>query len=93
MRGRSSSVDLDAVERVLGAHTANTVRIPYDPHIGEGGEIDLNRLAPCTRDAVLELAAVVADDFARPGRVAGGARRRTAALLPADPDGEHRDRS
>lgn len=37
--------------------------IPFDPHLEEGAEIDLDRLRPGTREAVLELAAVVAQDF------------------------------
>ena len=31
--------------------------IPYDPHLEEGAEIDLDRLQPATRDAYLRLAA------------------------------------
>ena len=38
-------------------------RIPFDAHLEEGAEIELDRLAPETRLALLELAAVVADDF------------------------------
>ncbi|HEY3610398.1 MAG TPA: ATPase, partial [Pseudonocardiaceae bacterium] len=38
-------------------------RIPFDPHLEEGAEIELDRLAPQTRTALLELGATVADDF------------------------------
>ena len=40
-------------------------RIPFGPHLEEGAEIELERLAPQTRLALLELAATVADDFPR----------------------------
>jgi len=52
----------------LVSHFESLVRavrvIGFDPHLSEGSEIDLDRLAPSTRDAFFELAAVVADDFA-----------------------------
>ncbi|WP_369690434.1 MinD/ParA family ATP-binding protein [Nocardia yamanashiensis] len=37
--------------------------IPYDPHLGEGAEIDLHRLSKPVKRAYVELAATVADDF------------------------------
>jgi MinD-like ATPase involved in chromosome partitioning or flagellar assembly len=37
--------------------------MPFDEHLEEGGEIDLDRLGPRARLAALELAATVADDF------------------------------
>ena len=43
---------------------ARAVRlVPFDPHLEEGAEISLERLRPETRDALIELAAVVADGF------------------------------
>jgi MinD-like ATPase involved in chromosome partitioning or flagellar assembly len=51
----------------LVAHFEHQVRavtvIPYDPHLAEGSEVDLDRLSPATREAFVELAALVADDF------------------------------
>lgn len=82
VRSRPGTVDLDAVERYFAARTREVVRIPFDRHLDEGAEIDLEALAPATRDALLTLAAVVADDFPRTARLGGGARRRTPALLP-----------
>ncbi|MDL5160419.1 AAA family ATPase [Actinomycetospora termitidis] len=78
---RNAAVDLDTVERFFASHTRAVVRVPFDPHLADGAEIDLEALAPRTRDAVLELGALVADDFARPGR-RDHHRRRTPALLP-----------
>jgi MinD-like ATPase involved in chromosome partitioning or flagellar assembly len=37
--------------------------VPFDPHLEEGAEISLDRLKPETREALVELAAVVADGF------------------------------
>ena len=37
--------------------------MPFDPHLEEGAEISLDRLKPETREALIELAAVVADGF------------------------------
>ena len=48
-------------------------RIPYDPHLEEGAEVELEMLNEETADAYLTLAALVADGFARPGRSVSGA--------------------
>lgn len=45
------------------ARTRAVHTIPFDRHLAEGGTIDLERLARPTREAYLELAALVADDF------------------------------
>jgi MinD-like ATPase involved in chromosome partitioning or flagellar assembly len=42
--------------------------VPFDPHLEEGAEISLERLKPETREALIDLAAVVAGGFS-------GARR------------------
>ena len=38
--------------------------IPYDPHIANGANIELDNLQPATTQSYLELAAMIADDFA-----------------------------
>lgn len=38
--------------------------IPYDPHIADGSHINLESLQPATAQSYLELAAMIADDFA-----------------------------
>ena len=38
-------------------------RVPFDSHLEEGAEISLDRLKPETRDALIELAAMVANGF------------------------------
>ena len=67
VRRPSGQVDIDRVSDHFAARTRAVVRRPYDPHLEQGAEIELDRLRPATRDALLELAATVADDFPRAG--------------------------
>ncbi|WP_445009411.1 nucleotide-binding protein [Sinosporangium siamense] len=65
VRPRSkSTVDLDRLEAHFAARCRAVVRVPYDAHLEEGAEIDLERLQPATRDSYLRLAASVGDGFA-----------------------------
>jgi MinD-like ATPase involved in chromosome partitioning or flagellar assembly len=63
VRPRAGSVDLDKLAQHFGARCRAVCRIPFDPHLEEGAEIELDRLSPDTRLALLELAATVADGF------------------------------
>jgi MinD-like ATPase involved in chromosome partitioning or flagellar assembly len=63
VRPRSGKVDLPRVVEHFEQRCRAVRLIPFDPHLEEGAEIDLDRLRPGTRQAVLELAAVVAQDF------------------------------
>ncbi|MBA3905122.1 MAG: AAA family ATPase [Pseudonocardiales bacterium] len=56
-------VDLNRVSEHFAARCRAVVRIPFDAHLEEGAEIDLDRLEPRTRMALLDLAANVADAF------------------------------
>jgi len=67
VRRSSGGVDLDRVAEHFAARCRTVARLPFDPHLDEGAEIELEKLAPRTRTAMLELAAVVADDFPRAG--------------------------
>ncbi|SFJ45173.1 MinD-like ATPase involved in chromosome partitioning or flagellar assembly [Streptosporangium canum] len=65
VRPRSkSTVDLDRLEAHFAARCRAVIRIPYDPHLEEGAEIDLERLQATTRESYLRLAASVGDGFA-----------------------------
>ncbi|MEU3167258.1 AAA family ATPase [Streptosporangium sp. NPDC006930] len=67
VRPRSkSTVDLDRLEAHFAARCRAVVRVPYDPHLEEGAEIDLERLQAGTRESYLRLAASVGDGFAGP---------------------------
>ncbi|WP_407638826.1 MinD/ParA family ATP-binding protein [Allokutzneria albata] len=63
VRPRSGKVDLDKLAEHFASRCRAVCMIPFDPHLEEGAEIELDRLAPETRLAMLELGAVVADDF------------------------------
>jgi MinD-like ATPase involved in chromosome partitioning or flagellar assembly len=45
--------------------TRGVVVVPFDEHLATGSELDLTRLRPRTRDAYLDLAALVAEDMRR----------------------------
>jgi len=59
----AGGVDLDRVAEHFAGRCRSVVRIPFDPHLQEGAEVDLDRLDPRTRMGLLELAAEVADAF------------------------------
>ncbi|WP_460861803.1 MinD/ParA family ATP-binding protein [Nocardiopsis coralliicola] len=61
-----SSVDLDRLEQHFAGRCRAVVRVPWDPHLEEGAEVDLERLATSTRDAYLRLSATVGEAFAWP---------------------------
>lgn len=63
VRPRSGKVDMQKVVDHF-ARRCHAVRlVPFDPHLEEGAEIHLEQLKRETREALLELAAVVADGF------------------------------
>jgi MinD-like ATPase involved in chromosome partitioning or flagellar assembly len=79
IRPRSkSTVDLDRLEAHFAARCRDVIRVPYDAHLEEGAEVELDLLSPATRDAYLALAATVADGFAVPRRT----QVRSATTLP-----------
>ncbi|MFL6120825.1 AAA family ATPase [Actinophytocola sp.] len=63
VRPGSGSVDLDKLAQHFASRCRAVCRIPFDPHLEEGAEIELDRLSAPTRLALLELAATVADGF------------------------------
>ncbi|WP_327088384.1 AAA family ATPase [Nonomuraea sp. NBC_01738] len=72
VRPRSkSAVDIKKLEAHFAARCRAVIRVPYDPHLEEGAEIDLDRLQEATREAYIQLAACVGDGFAGPYEGAG----------------------
>jgi len=67
-RKSKSTVDLDRLEQHFAARSRAVVRVPYDPHLEEGAEVEIDMLNQETADAYLQLAALVADGFAYPRR-------------------------
>ncbi|MCV7169305.1 MinD/ParA family protein, partial [Mycobacterium manitobense] len=63
VRPRSGKVDMQKVVDHFGRRCRAVRLVPFDPHLEEGAEISLDRLRPATREALIELAAVVADGF------------------------------
>jgi MinD-like ATPase involved in chromosome partitioning or flagellar assembly len=75
IRPRSrSTVDLDRLEAHFASRCRDVIRIPYDPHLEEGAEVELDLLAHATQDAYVMLAATVADGFAVPRRSRANSR-------------------
>jgi MinD-like ATPase involved in chromosome partitioning or flagellar assembly len=66
-RGKST-VDLGRLEQHFAARSRAVIRIPYDAHLEEGAEVDLDLLSKATADAYLALAAEVGDGFSWPRR-------------------------
>jgi MinD-like ATPase involved in chromosome partitioning or flagellar assembly len=73
VRPRSkSSVDLNRLEEHFAARCRAVLRVPYDSHLEEGAEVELDLLARPTADAYLSLAAVIGDGLAMPARARRG---------------------
>jgi len=66
-RGKST-VDLGRLEQHFAARCRAVVRVPYDPHLDEGAEVELSQLSRPAADAYLLLAAAVGDGFSWPQR-------------------------
>lgn len=65
VRPGSGKVDLPRVVEHFEQRCRTVRLVPFDPHLEEGAEVDLDRLRSGTRGALFELAAAVADDFPR----------------------------
>lgn len=63
VRPRGGKVDMQKVVDHFSRRCRAVRLIPFDPHLEEGAEIDLMRLKRDTREALVELAAVVAEAF------------------------------
>jgi MinD-like ATPase involved in chromosome partitioning or flagellar assembly len=59
----SPEIDRERVRRHFRARARAVVEIPYDPHLATGGRLDLAAMRAGTRDAFLEVAALIADEF------------------------------
>jgi MinD-like ATPase involved in chromosome partitioning or flagellar assembly len=56
-------VRVEVIESVFHSHCRAVVRVPRDPHLRLGVQIELEALQRRTRDAYVELAAVLAEGF------------------------------
>ena len=77
-RPGADTVDLGQLVEHFDAKVRAVQVIPYDQHLAEGSEVDLNRLSPAARHAFVTLAALVAEDFPQAaGRHHGPSRPRS----------------
>jgi len=63
VRPGSGKVDMQKVVDHFSRRCRAVRLVPFDPHLEEGAEIELARLKPKTREALIELAAVVSEGF------------------------------
>nr|WP_234898874.1 AAA family ATPase [Mycolicibacter kumamotonensis] len=63
VRPRGGKVDMQKVVDHFSRRCRAVRLVPFDPHLEEGAEIDLLRLKRETREALVELAAIVAEAF------------------------------
>ncbi|OBA78583.1 hypothetical protein A9W99_23195 [Mycobacterium sp. 1164966.3] len=64
-RPGSAALKLDKVYEHFQPRCRAIHLIPFDPHLAEGADVDFARLRPATRQAYLELAGAVAENFGR----------------------------
>jgi MinD-like ATPase involved in chromosome partitioning or flagellar assembly len=79
--GSRSTVDLDRLEQHFAARCRAVTRIPFDSHLEEGAELELDQLSRATADAYLALAALVGDGLAGDGLAAS----RRGVASPSSP--------
>lgn len=63
VKPRPGKVDMNKVIEHFSRRCRAVQLVPFDPHLEEGAEIELDRLRRGTREALTELAAIVADGF------------------------------
>ena len=63
VRPRNGKVDMQKVVDHFSRRCRAVCVVPFDPHLEEGAEIALDRLKPNTREALIQLAELVADGF------------------------------
>jgi putative peptide zinc metalloprotease protein len=63
VRPERGVVDIARIEEHFASRCRASLRIPWDPHLETGAEVQLDELRPDTRQAFLELAASIACGF------------------------------
>lgn len=61
--GEGTRVNIDQIEDHFRSRVKSVIRLPYDKHLAEGSRVDLNRLNPATKAAIIELAALTVDEL------------------------------
>jgi MinD-like ATPase involved in chromosome partitioning or flagellar assembly len=66
-RSGRAQVDLDALEEHFEPRCRAVTRVPYDPYLAQGADVDLDQVADRTSEAFVGLAAEIAEGFSYPG--------------------------
>ena len=64
-RSGASTIDTEQLGRHFLTRCRAVQTIPFDDHLAEGADVDLELVGKPTRHAFVELAATAADDFAQ----------------------------
>lgn len=64
-RPGAAAIKVDKLYEYFDSRCRSVHLIPFDPHLAEGADIDVDLLHPATFDAYLELAGAVSQNFAR----------------------------
>ncbi len=62
-RPGSSTIDTDQLAQHFLTRCRAVHKIPFDDHLAEGADVDLDLMSKSARRAFVELAATIADDF------------------------------
>ncbi|MFG1704118.1 AAA family ATPase [Nonomuraea sp. M3C6] len=62
---RKNPVNLEELKGHFAKRCRAVLGIPFDPHLEQGSEVDLDLLRAATRDTYLEVGATIADRFSR----------------------------
>ncbi|MEO9329828.1 MinD/ParA family ATP-binding protein [Gordonia aurantiaca] len=65
-RPGSSTIDTDQLAQHFLTRCRAVHKIPFDDHLAEGADVDLDLMSKSTRRSFVELAATIADDFSGP---------------------------
>lgn len=71
VRETGKIIKVDDIVSHFETRCRGVVVVPFDEHLSAGAELDLNMMRPKTREAYFNLAAMVAEDFARAQQAQG----------------------
>jgi MinD-like ATPase involved in chromosome partitioning or flagellar assembly len=71
VRETGKMIKVEDIVKHFETRCRGVVVVPFDEHLAAGAEVDLDMMRPKTREAYFNLAAMVADDFARAQQALG----------------------
>jgi MinD-like ATPase involved in chromosome partitioning or flagellar assembly len=95
VRETAKMIKIDDIVAHFKTRSRGVMVVPFDEHLSAGAELDLSMMRPKTREAYFNLAALIAEDFARAqqkqglwtGDGRGAAPPHVAPPLPGQPTG------